>query len=396
MIGDPKGSELQAASAGVDRRLGLLLGEFWAEPDPAFRHAGASGELLVAQVRALLSLFVLIIPLAGLVIDPRRSAVQAGFFLVGLAFVQTLVVYRILSRYGQLPWLSFASSLLDVSLVSAGLTVSSFVGRGGEAPGRTVIFLIYFLAIFATTLRFDARVCLVTGVAAALQYVVIVHWVQGSVAEELTASPALLASWVDDVARVVLILAATLLAATLVVRGRELRSMSSRDPLTGVMSRRFFEERLVEDTARIEHRRETAVCAMIDIDHFKGFNDSYGHSAGDEALRVIGSVLRASFRSSDIVARYGGEEFSIIVVGLEAQRAVGRMEAIRRTVAESPVPLRGGRSAPMTVSVGVACFPLEGSSLVEVMALADARLYEAKGSGRNLVVGPEPALFSSV
>ncbi|MEM7052289.1 MAG: GGDEF domain-containing protein [Acidobacteriota bacterium] len=372
--------------------MGLVLGQLWVKPDPAFRHAGASGELLVAQVRAVLGLFVLIIPAMGLVLDPQRPSVQAGFLLVGVLFVQTLIVYRVLRRYGQLPWLGFASSLLDVTLVSAALLASALFGQGPAGPGREVVFLIYFLAIFATTLRFDVRVCVVTGFAAALQYVVVEHWVQGLVPEAPTA----LNAWVDEAARVVLLLAATLLAATLVVRGRELRSLSSRDLLTGVMSRRYFDERLEEDAARIEHRRESALCAMIDIDHFKSFNDTYGHSAGDEALRVIGSVLRASFRSSDVVARYGGEEFSVIVVGLAPARAIERMEAIRRTVAESPVPLWGGRSAPMTVSVGAACFPREGSSLRQVLALADERLYEAKGSGRNQVVGPPPEAPASL
>ncbi|MEM7479794.1 MAG: GGDEF domain-containing protein [Acidobacteriota bacterium] len=375
-----------SSMALVAGRTADLWERLWVAPDFAYAHVGAAGELLVARVRAVIGLLILIIPAVGVVLQPT-VVLRVAFVLVALTLLQTLIVYQVLRRNGHLPGLGFVSSLLDVTLVSAGLVVAarSDAVTGGSAEG--IAFLIYFLAIFATSLRFDARVCLVTGAAAVVQYTLLAVFLP-SMSLASAADSSLFGSWLVHVARGVLLTAATFLASALVLRGRALRRLSIRDPLTGVMSRGFFEERLAEDAPRIEQRRDVAVCAMLDIDHFKAFNDQHGHSAGDQALRVIGSVLRASFRSSDIVARYGGEEFTVIVVGLDPVLALGRMEAIRRTVAESPVSLRGGRSAPMTVSIGVACFPVDGSSLQAVLAQADDRLYQAKAAGRNRVEGP--------
>jgi len=127
---------------------------------------------------------------------------------------------------------------------------------------------------------------------------------------------------------------------------------------------------------------------MLDIDHFKRFNDTHGHLIGDEALRLLGAILRASFRASDIVARYGGEEFAAVVPGLAPAMAVDRMEAIRREVAAARVPLADRGSAALTVSIGVACFPSEEGSILDALRLADRRLYEAKAAGRGRVIGP--------
>jgi diguanylate cyclase (GGDEF)-like protein len=353
-------------------------------PDPQLVHAGAHGELLVAKVRALLVLFVLYIPLVHLALQPRALGPRLGLLLAGVALVQTLLVYRVLRRHRHryLFWLSCASSVLDVTLVSAALATPLVAGRSGGAA-MTAAFGIYPLAIFATALRYDARICVVAGLAAVAEYTALAA---AAAAGPGLAAAAIAAGWIDASARVILLVAATVLAAALVVRGRELRHLSTRDPLTGVLNRGFFDERVAEESGRLERGGEPVLCAMLDIDHFKRFNDDHGHPAGDAALRAIGRILGTSFRATDIVARYGGEEFAVVVPGLDPALAAERMEEIRRLVGAIPADLPGGLLS-VTVSIGFATFPAHGATIAEVLAAADRRLYEAKRAGRNRVVG---------
>jgi diguanylate cyclase (GGDEF)-like protein len=132
---------------------------------------------------------------------------------------------------------------------------------------------------------------------------------------------------------------------------------------------------------------------MIDVDHFKQFNDTHGHGAGDRALRQVAQTLELAVRRTDLVARYGGEEFVVVLPDSTAEQAVAKMNAIREAIEAEPLMLawKDGRSAParLTVSIGVANWSDErGQTAAEFVAEADARLYEAKKGGRNRVVGP--------
>ncbi len=378
----PEPPDVDSASlAEIGRRV-------WEAPDPALSHAGAAGELLVARIRALLAVFILYIPLSYSLVRPQDVTNRVAIALVGAALLQTLIVYRVLRRHGHRQWLSFASSLLDVTLVSAALVTPMLLDGRGAEPGTRSAFLIYFLAIFATSLRYDSRVCAVTGVAAVAQYAAIAAYAATLGGLERASGAVGWMTAVEETGRLTLLAAATVLAGAIVVRSRSLRRLSTRDPLTGVLTRGFFHERLAAEAVRLEHAREPTACVMLDLDHFKRFNDSHGHLAGDEALRLLGAILRASFRASDIVARYGGEEFAAVVPGLAPAMAVDRMEAIRRAVAGTRVPLAEGGSAALTVSVGVACFPSEAESILDALRLADRRLYQAKAAGRGRVAGP--------
>jgi diguanylate cyclase (GGDEF)-like protein len=131
---------------------------------------------------------------------------------------------------------------------------------------------------------------------------------------------------------------------------------------------------------------------MIDIDHFKRFNDTHGHAGGDEALRLVAATLRNTCRESDVVARYGGEEFALILPAVRSGRAQDLLERFRRVVAATPIKLYGRpRPVSVTISIGVACFPEDGLTSEQILACADERLYEAKEGGRDRVVGPPRA-----
>jgi diguanylate cyclase (GGDEF)-like protein len=125
---------------------------------------------------------------------------------------------------------------------------------------------------------------------------------------------------------------------------------------------------------------------MLDIDHFKRFNDDYGHEAGDEVLRAIGEILRTGVRSSDIACRYGGEEFVLVLLDTEVSAAVLRLEDICLAVKKRQCVCRGRTLPGITLSAGVAEFPADGDSPADILRAADDALYAAKKGGRDRVV----------
>ena len=129
---------------------------------------------------------------------------------------------------------------------------------------------------------------------------------------------------------------------------------------------------------------------MVDIDHFKFFNDRHGHEAGDPFLRPSGNYLRSSIRADDIACRYGGEEFTMILPELTLETALMRAEAIRAGVDQLRVHYRGLELEKITLSIGVALFPQNGATWEDALREADKALYEAKERGRNRVVAARP------
>lgn len=172
---------------------------------------------------------------------------------------------------------------------------------------------------------------------------------------------------------------------------QRLRTAGLTDPLTGVRNRRFLDERLFEEVARMQRSKESLAFLFIDIDHFKRVNDEFGHTVGDEVLRQVAQRIASTLRVTDVLTRYGGEEFAVLQPSTEAPEARMVAERIRHAVADEPVRLLSGVELPVTISVGVAAHgPQEAMDTKEqVEALtneADAALYNAKGSGRNRVV----------
>jgi diguanylate cyclase (GGDEF)-like protein len=164
------------------------------------------------------------------------------------------------------------------------------------------------------------------------------------------------------------------------------RRLASTDGLTGLRTRRYFDEALRADLAGPPQQRAGIGLLLIDIDHFKRINDSYGHTAGDQALREIARRLRAAVRPGDVVARYGGEEFVVVLRRADpAAVAVAELgERIRRDIGGAPVPL-AGRLLAVTVSVGAATLR-PGQSADDLIRVTDEALYAAKESGRDRLV----------
>ncbi len=160
----------------------------------------------------------------------------------------------------------------------------------------------------------------------------------------------------------------------------EYAQLSITDVLTGLLNRRYIEERLTEEMNRVDRTGEPLSFMMIDVDEFKSYNDRYGHPAGDQALEIVGRILKENLRGADVAARYGGEEFSVLLPDTGVEEAGAIAERIRSQVEQTVFPKRR-----VTVSIGVASRSDQITSAKELVESADRALYRAKNTGRNTV-----------
>ena len=382
--------------------MGLATDEFarqsagdrlWAAPDPMLIDAGAQGELLVAKVRLALVTLVLLIPIYNVIVTPYLIEAWIGLVATLASLVFGLLVWAVVRRGFYRPWLGFLTSAVDVTIVSAALVAFLALGTPHVAVNSRVMYSVYFFAIGASSLRYDTRICIVTGALAVVQYGLVLlaaglFWDLN----DLRYAPFTygMVSWGDQFGRLVLLGASGVLATAIVDRSRQLRHLSALDRLTGLLNRGYFESRYQAEVARARRHGHPMAVALLDLDRYKNFNDRYGHSSGDVALRVLADTLAKGLRSSDVVARYGGDEFVVLLPETTPQAAFEKLEQLRLSVARAEFSIpRHDLTAQLTVSAGIACLPDDGTDPVELLEVADRRLFEAKDGGRNRVVGPK-------
>ena len=160
-----------------------------------------------------------------------------------------------------------------------------------------------------------------------------------------------------------------------------LRNQALRDPLTGLYNRRFLEEMLERLCMDAERRKTPIAAIMIDLDHFKKLNDQHGHAAGDAVLRDVAAAILSCLRTTDIACRYGGEELAILLPDCSMALAVGKADQIRTRITE----MTGAAGLAATASLGVAAAPESAAGPTDLLANADAALYQAKQEGRDRV-----------
>ena len=165
-----------------------------------------------------------------------------------------------------------------------------------------------------------------------------------------------------------------------------LRSQSIRDPLTGLFNRRYMEESLEREIRRAARNAKSVGAIMVDLDHFKRFNDTFGHEAGDMLLREFGALARGATRKEDIACRYGGEEFIILLPDAPLEATAARAEQLREAVSHLDLKSGGRPIGRVTASIGVASFPEHAVDAETLVRAADEALYKAKHAGRDRVV----------
>jgi diguanylate cyclase (GGDEF)-like protein len=181
-----------------------------------------------------------------------------------------------------------------------------------------------------------------------------------------------------------------LLLPTVADEERRLFARATTDALTALLNRAAFRERARAEIARAERTGRPLAVAMLDLDHFKAFNDAHGHPAGDAAILAVAGAITRTIRAIDLAGRYGGEEFVLLLVEADAVAAVRALERLRKAVAALESPRVAG---PITISAGIAVHtpPFEHSTLEGLIARADATLYAAKEAGRNRVMVEAPS-----
>ena len=169
-----------------------------------------------------------------------------------------------------------------------------------------------------------------------------------------------------------------------------MRTLSTRDALTGLFNRRYMEEALQQELHRSRRNSSQLVVVMIDTDHFKQINEDFGHDGGDAVLRALGAFFKKHVRGSDVACRYGGDEFILILSPSVQEGALQLADKIRAEAQLLAVTHAGQNLGPIALSVGVAVYPDHGSDAAEVLKAADIALFRAKSTGRNRTVVFEP------
>lgn len=371
----------------------------WSSPDPVLAQAGSAGELLVAKIRLGLAALLLLIPVINTFffpVDLKESIV--GVCLTFGTFCVALAVYFLTSREYNPSWLSFVTCGFDVTLVSGALVLFMIMNQPHTAVNSKVVFEGYFLAIGSTSLRYDKRVCIVSGFLAIAEYLVIVlfassHWDLNSPAYAPFAYGFF--SWSAQISRLIIMLIASALSIALVFRSQKLLQLATSDPLTGLFNRGYVDDRFEVELSRARRYKKMLTIAVIDADRFKLLNDTHGHLAGDLVLRRIGEILRESFRQSDTAGRYGGEEFVVIMPEIDIETAQHKLETLRESIASTAVVISArGDEVRVTISAGLSSYPDDGNDANTLFGLADRRMFQAKKEGRNRVVARSELVVS--
>ncbi|PWT95852.1 MAG: hypothetical protein C5B55_00695 [Blastocatellia bacterium] len=182
---------------------------------------------------------------------------------------------------------------------------------------------------------------------------------------------------------------------------QQIHRLLAHDELTGLLTSKSFFTELRREAGRAEGEGLPFCVLMIDIDHFKEVNDTYGHLVGSRTLRDMGMIVKAALRSGDVAARFGGEEFAAFLLEADYAQAVVAAERVRRAVEEHPFVASADLTADvastfrLTISVGIAAYPDDATDPIKLVELADSALYRAKRAGRNLICAYQPSLAAT-
>jgi diguanylate cyclase (GGDEF)-like protein len=362
--------------------------KLWTAPRFELRAAAHEGELLFSRLRVVIVAVFSVFPVLHLL----DGGIPVEGWLGGLVILGSLALSVLLLHLASarelLPWVSFASTWADVSILTVALALYSWLADPLIATNSQFTWGIYLLMIAASALRYDPRVCLWTGGWAVLEYGGLVALCRWRLADPAASSSDYgIFSWQTQAARVILMVLSTFLAFVLVRRAEQLWRLSVRDARTGLYTHTFFVDRVAEVLARAERSGEPVTLAMMDVDRFKEINDRYGHAAGDRVLETLATAVRHGVGRHDVVSRYGGDEFAVLMPGLSSEHARRRISDLVAALPSLAFSAEGERMPPPSISVGLATAPADGRNADELLHQADRRLYAVKQSGRGDVLG---------
>jgi diguanylate cyclase (GGDEF)-like protein len=359
--------------------LGLLT-----EPKASIPESERRRARLLAWIQlALLALAAVALPVV-FIFSPAGDVRSRYGLLVGGAIVALAAAYS-LNRAGRY----FASAWLTIAVTVFGPWVA-VAFESSVLSGNTVPLAYAVMPIFLAGILISAPA---TALLAVLQIAILIL-IRFMLPSSATAN------WPSLVTFVFFISVLSVVAAIvsrqdleqierqsrlLIESAARLRDQSVRDVLTGLFNRRYLEETLERELRRAERARGPLGVIMIDIDHFKRFNDTYGHALGDALLRDLGALLRANVRGSDIACRYGGEEFILLLPDASRDVTRERAERIRAGAGRIGVRHDGQAVEPITLSIGLAGFPEDGAMGEALLKAADDALYRAKHAGRDRI-----------
>jgi len=343
--------------------------------------------VLLATAGLVFALLV-VLGLKTLALSPI-SLVEWMLALVATAIVQLVVwwiPHRSLDEH-----LRWDRHYTYTPMLAAALLLSLYMYLAVEAVARLLILMSWFVALLFTA-----------GLVGFVEVVVLSGAMTAGylIAARLLAARGLLPSFAFEVIVAGVFFGVCVFAAVVFQRlhqerrearllKRELTEQALTDPLTGLANRREFERIMLAELDRIRRYGGSCTVAMIDVDYFKNYNDTLGHPAGDSLLKELATVIRIQLRQSDFFARVGGDEFTLVMVNTPGLDGLDVMERLRRHIEThrfSDEDIQPGGS--LTISVGLASFPENGSTYEELIGYADEALYVAKNHGRNRVCGP--------
>lgn len=369
------------------RQIRDTLRLLFAQPDEVMLEVGSGGELIAARLRAVIALFLLLLPLINAASggSVRETMIGLGGAVLVNVFAQVWLVLA--RRHRRHRWLPFASSAFDVSVATLVLTVLA-LNHLPSGLNSMVVWCGYLLAIVLTALRGDARVTLFAGALALFEYgtLVLVAIASATSPEQLISADYGAVTYGAQAQRLVLLAITTLISAMVTFRMQRVVEMSGTDGLTGLPNRVWLLHRAPRVMDAVHRDGSSLSLALIDLDHFKRVNDEAGHRAGDRALRHVVSILREGAEPGESLVRIGGQEF-VLLLRKPLGSAWERVEYLRRQLLQRPFePERGGEPFRLSLSAGIASYPQEGVDLSRLLHRADQRLQQAKREGRNRVI----------
>ena len=353
--------------------------------DELLLELGADGEVLLARLRLAIASLLMLLPAINYFTGGGGFETLAGIAGVGLAVLLSQVWLSIARRRRRYRWLPFVSAGFDVSVVTLVLMLLAFRDPAAGL-NSVVVWCCYPLAVLATALRNDARVTLLCGTLAVLQFLAISAFFLAASSGPLSSADYGTVQVSSQLQRAFLLVASTVVTTLVVLRMQRLVALSGTDGLTGLPNRSFLKNRVPQIIADARAGGDTLCLALIDLDFFKRVNDELGHQAGDLALRHFVDTLRMELRREEPLMRVGGEEF-VLVLRQPLGAAWERMDLLRRKLEATPfVPGDGMEARKLTFSSGMACCPGDSVEVSGLMRSADLRLRAAKLGGRNRVV----------